>query len=57
MKTLVFFALFVVACAAMAVAPVAPASAISISGTSEQMTSISAAIVTNKANGSDSKAL
>ena len=57
MKKLVLFALSVVASAAMAAGPMGPSSVIEISGTSDQLTSISGAIVVNKASGSDSQAL
>lgn len=57
MKILVLFALSAVTSAAMAVVALPPVSTISITGTSDQFTSISKAIVTNKANGSDSEAL
>jgi len=56
MKTLVLFALSFVASAAMAAGPVG-SSSISISGSSNQLTSISGAIVTNKASGTDAEAL
>lgn len=57
MKTLVLFALSLVASAAMATSPVGPSSAISITGTSDQLASISDATVSNKANGSNAEAL
>ena len=55
MKTLAFFALSLVASAAMATSPVGPG-AIEINGTSNQQTSISGAIVSNKADGADAQA-
>ena len=56
MKSLVLFALSVVASAAMATGPVGP-SAITISGSSTQLTTITDSIVRNKADGSGSQAL
>lgn len=57
MKSLVFFALSVVASAAMATGPVPSTSAITIGGSSTQATTISDSIVKNKADGMDSQAL
>ena len=57
MKTFAFVALSVIASAAMAAGEVGPASSITITGSSTQLTSISDALVKNKAEGPNAEAL